>query len=146
MGDEVLKNIIKISLLFICLNNLSFANEAYKESVKEYDRFFQEIGEKRVGVDESIINSIKNPFIMKKVEVVVKDNNSTVVKKDIYNLSAIFDKKAKINGKWYKIGDEIGDFKLKMIKTRSVVIANEHYKKELFIRKSNVSKIKFSSK
>ena len=148
MGDEILKHIVKISLFILLFCSLAMANEAYKNSIKEYDKFFQEIGEKRVGVDEKIIDSVKNPFIIKKIEVVVKDSNGTrkIVKKDIYKLSAIFNNKAKINGKWYNIGDEIGNFKLKTIKTKSVVIADEHYKKELFIRKSNVSKIKFSSK
>ena len=60
MGDEILKHIVKISLFILLFCSLAMANEAYKNSIKEYDKFFREIGEKRVGVDEKIIDSVKN--------------------------------------------------------------------------------------
>lgn len=65
---------------------------------------------------------------------------------ETFVVTAIFDKKAKINGTWYKLYSEIGEYKLVSIKRNSVIIKSEHSKKELFIRKSNVGKIKFSSK
>ena len=68
------------------------------------------------------------------------------MKKPTYILTATLNKKAKINGQWYKLYGEIGDFKLTNIRSNSVIIKNEHSKKELFIRKNDVSKIKFSSK
>jgi|LGOV01.1.fsa_nt_gb hypothetical protein len=152
MGDEVLKNILTIVFLFSLVLSSSVAQERefsenFKSKIAEYDKFFSQISEKRFGVPNSKIDSVKNPFIMSYKKVMVKDGNTTVeIKKPSYILSATFDKKAKINGKWHKLNSQIGDFKLISIRTKSVIIKNEHSKKELFIRKSNVSKIKFSSK
>jgi len=147
MGDEVLKtNKILIISLFVVVNLLASANNNIKNEIKEYDTLFQEIGQKRVGVSNSEINSIKNPFLMTNVKSDIKDGNTTKIKKITYILSAIFSNKAKINGKWYKLNNEVDDFKLTKISSKSVIISNGHSKKELFIRKSNVGKIKFSSK
>ena len=147
MGDEVLKiNKILVISLFVAVNLLASANNNIKKEIKEYDTLFEQIGQKRVGVSNSEINIVKNPFLMTNVKTVIKDGNTTKIKKIKYILNAIFSKKAKINGKWYKLNNEIGDFKLTKINNNSVIISNGHSKKELFIRKSNVGKIKFSSK
>jgi len=147
MGDEVLKtNKIFIISLFVVVNLLASANSNTKKEIKEYDTLFEQIGQKRVGISNSEINTIKNPFLMTNVKTKIKDGNTTKIKKITYILNAIFSNKAKINGKWYKLNDEIGDFKLFKISNKSVIINNGHSKKELFIRKSNVGKIKFSSK
>lgn len=149
MGDEVLKT-TTIALILSLVLSSAIANESSKNinsKIAEYDKFFTQISEKRVGVSNSKIDNTKNPFIMTYKKVMVKDGNSTIeVKKPTYVLNTIFNDKAKINGKWYKIGNDIDDFKLASIRDKSVIIKNEHSKKELFIRKSNVSKIKFSSK
>ncbi|WP_458701520.1 hypothetical protein ACKGJI_05210 [Sulfurospirillum sp. 1307] len=137
-----MKNLIKTITFSLLITTICNAN-----NLDEYNNLFNEIGQKRVGIDEKMIDKLKNPFVMKKVFVDKKDNNSTSIeKKETYILSGIFDKKAKINGIWHEIGNEIGNYKLLNIKRRSVIIGNDHYKQELFIRKNNVSKIKFSSK
>ena len=147
MGDEVLKtNKILIISLFVVVNLLASTNNNIKNEIKEYDTLFEQIGQKRVGVSNSEINIVKNPFLMTNVKTVIKDGNTTKIEKVKYVLSAIFSSKAKINGKWYKLNNEIDDFKLTKISSNSVIMRNEHSKKELFIRKSNVGKIKFSSK
>lgn len=136
-------------MLFFALsvNLFASASENSKRQIKEYNNLFQKISEKRVGVSNQKINNIKNPFTMDSKKTIVRDGNSTTAISEItYTLNTTFDKKAKINGKWYKLNSEIGDFKLTKIMSKSVIIRNEHSKKELFIRKSNVSKIKFSSK
>jgi len=146
MGDEILKTVIMLFLLLIMSSSLVTAND-FKDNISEYDKLFTQISEKRIGVSNSKIDTIKNPFIMTYNKVIVKDGNSTVtIKKPTYILTGIFNKKAKINKQWHKLHSEIGDFKLTSIGTKSVIIKNGHSKKELFIRKSNVSKIKFSSK
>ena len=68
MGDEILKHIVKISLFMLLFCSLAMANEAYKNSIKEYDKFFREIGEKRVGVDEKIIDRVCEPYFTTKFE------------------------------------------------------------------------------
>ena len=152
MGDEILKKIILIltlSLIFssalIAAKNDGFT-ENFKKRLMKYDNLFAQISKKRIGVSNSKINTIKTPFIRNN-KVKIKDSNETEkVKKPIYILNATFNNKAKVNGKWHNINSEIGKFKLTNIKSNSVTIKNGHSKKELFIRNSNASKIKFSSK
>lgn len=151
MGDEILKTIIFVVCTITLLISSTIAKEEFsanfKSKISEYDKFFKQISEKRTGISNEQINQVKNPFVMTYSKVVVKDANSTATSKKLtYTLNATFNNKAKINGKWYNINSKIGDFKLASIRTNSVIIKNEHLKKELFIRKSNVSKIKFSSK
>ena len=78
-------------------------------------------------------------------KIIVNDSNVTI-KEITYTLSAIINNRAKINGEWYELNNEIDNFYLVSIKRNSVVIKNEHSKKELFIRENDASKIKFSSK
>ena len=152
MGDEILKTLVILILSLVLSSSLVAAKnnkftENFKEKMAQYDKFFAQISEKRIGVSNSKIDTVKNPFIMTYKNVVVKDGNNTItVKKPTYLLTGILNKKAKLNGQWYRLNSQIGDFKLTNIGTKSVIIKNEHSKKEIFIRKSDVSKIKFSSK
>ncbi len=153
MGNELLKKIILTLTLSLILSSALIAakndrfTENFKSKLMEYDKFFTQISEKRIGVPNSKIDKVKTPFIMTNKKVIIKDGNKTVkVKKPMYILNATFNNKAKINGHWHKKNSEIGDFKLTNIRSNSVIIKNEHSKKELFIRNSDVSKIKFSSK
>ncbi len=148
MGDEILRYIILI-LPIIFASSLIQASEEIKpnssnENIAEYDKLFSQISQKRVGVSNDEISMVKNPFIMTN-KIILKDTNTTVAKIK-YILEGTLNKKAKINGKWYTINDKIDGYKLVVVKRNSVIIKNEHLKKELFIRKNNVSKIKFSSK
>ncbi len=148
MGDEILRYIILI-LPIIFASSLIQASEEIKpnssnEKITEYDNLFSQISQKRVGVSNDEISMVKNPFIMTN-KIILKDTNTTVAKIK-YILEGTLNKKAKINGKWYTINDKIDGYKLVVVKRNSVIIKNEHLKKELFIRKNNVSKIKFSSK
>ncbi len=153
MGDEVLKKIILTLMLSLILSSALVAakndrfTKNFKSKLIKYDKFFTQIGKKRIGVPDSKIDKVKTPFILTDKRLVIKDGNKTVkVKKPMYILNATFNNKAKVNGQWHKINSEIGDFKLTNIRSNSVIIKNEHSKKELFIRNSDVSKIKFSSK
>lgn len=148
MGDEVLKIVIATLALPLILS-CGIANDNLSDNLKnkmvKYDKLFAQIGEKRIGVLNSKIEAIKNPFIVTKTPI--EDNNKTVqIIRPTYILNAIFDTRAKINAQWYRLNSEIDDFRLVSIRARSVVIKNEHSKKELFIRKSDDNKIKFSSK
>jgi hypothetical protein len=145
MGDEILK-IITLILPLLLLFSSVMAKEN-KNKMSEYDKLFLQISKKRIGISNSKIDKVKNPFLMTYKKVVAKDGNSTKKLKELkYILTITFNKKAKINGKWYKLNSKLGNFKLTNISSNSVIIQNEHSKKELFIRKNDVSKIKFSSK
>ncbi|MFK5881867.1 MAG: hypothetical protein QM482_06600 [Sulfurospirillum sp.] len=138
------KNILFIFILFLPAFLFSSANLNLGNNTKQYNKIFERISETRIGVAAKTINKIKNPFVV--IYKKAGDTNKTKKAKIIYNLDAIFNKKAMINGKWYKKRAKIGAYRLIKIKKRSVLLRSQNTKKELFIRKDNESKIKFSSK
>ena len=121
-------------------DNLSLGNE-----VKEYDRIFEKIAEKRVGVDGLTIDKLSNPFIVSTNELDISDAN-TSTGESAYLLEATINQKAKINGTWYNIQDTINTWKITKISRNSVILQNETEKKEIFIRTKDESNIKIFSK
>lgn len=130
-----------MSISFISAkDNLSLGNE-----VKEYDRIFEKIAEKRVGVDGLTIDKLSNPFIISTNELDISDAN-TSTGESTYLLEATINQKAKINGTWYNIQDTINTWKITKISRNSVILQNETEKKEIFIRTKDESNIKIFSK
>ena len=130
-----------MSISFISAkDNLSLGNE-----VKEYDRIFEKIAEKRVGVDGLTIDKLSNPFIVSTNELDISDAN-TSSGESAYVLEATINQKAKINGTWYNIQDTINTWKITKISRNSVILQNETEKKEIFIRTKDESNIKIFSK
>lgn len=141
-----MKTILKICLFILvstsyieAKDNLPLGNE-----VKEYDRIFEKIAEKRVGIEIEKIDKIDNPFIVTGSGNDSDSNDSNT--QPIYLLEATFDQKAKINGSWYTIKDQINIWKLVKINRNSVILQNETEKKEIFIRTKDESNIKIFSK
>jgi len=150
MGDEILKKLTKyrfLSLFFLLLlpclsfsaSTLSLGND-----VKQYDKIFEKLTQTRVGVENREINRIKNPFVV--VYSASPTGKKAKKAKRLYSLNAIFDKKVMINGRWYKRYAKIGAYRLIKIRKNSVILRGMSTSKELFIRKNNDFKIKFSSK
>lgn len=147
MGDEILKTILKTFFFLIvgtsfidAKDNLSLGNE-----VKEYDRIFEKIAEKRVGVEVLKIEKLDNPFIVTGYSSNESESNDSNVQ-PVYLLEATFNQKAKINGSWYMLKDQINTWKLVKINRNSVILQNETEKQEIFIRTKDESKIKIFSK
>jgi hypothetical protein len=113
--------------------------------VKEYDKIFEKIAERRSGADSIMIDKLENPFIILSSEQNESENNATA-QASTYVLEATFDQKAKINGNWYKKNDLIGSYMLIKITRNSVILQNEIEKKELVIRTKDDSNIKIFSK
>ena len=113
--------------------------------VKEYDKIFEKIAERRSGADTIMINKLENPFIILTSEQNESDSNVTV-QAPTYVLEATFDQKAKINGNWYKKNDFVGSYMLIKITRNSVILQNDIEKKELVIRTKDDSNIKIFSK
>lgn len=147
MGDEVLKTLLK-TVIGLCFY-LTIINA--KESlslgieVKEYDKIFERIAERRVGADVMMIDKLENPFISITSNQHNSDGNETV-QPIVYTLEATFDQKAKISGTWYKRNETVGSYKLTKITHNSVILQNEIEKKELVIRTKDESNVKIFSK
>jgi len=139
----LLKTVLWSCLCFTLLNakeSLSLGSE-----VKEYDKIFERIAERRVGADVIMIDKLENPFISVNTDQNSSDGNETV-QTTVFILEATFDQKAKINGNWYKKNDLVGSFKLIRITYNSVILQNEIEKKELEIRTKDESNVKILSK
>lgn len=121
--------------------HLSLGNE-----VKEYDKIFEKIAERRMGIDFLKLEKLENPFVVigKFSTEDSLDGNSTV--EPVYILEATLDQKAKINGKWYTRKDKVGFLDLVRVNHNSVILQNESEKKEIFIRTKDETNIKILSK
>jgi hypothetical protein len=143
MGDEILmKKLIILPILAIYLQ----ANDSRLAMVSEYKTMFSKIGEKRVGVDVRKIDALSSPFVKVKKPKTVKTVDGEVIEEVVtpeFVLQAIVNKKVKISGKWYKLGDEVGDLKISSIRKGVVWLKSSDYKKRLTMRKENA---KFSIK
>jgi len=128
-----MKRLIIILFLAIYLQ----ADDNKLAMVSEYMNMFSKIGEKRVGVDPRVIDSVKAPFVITENNVTKSVDGKSVVSKPEFVLQAIINKRAKISGNWYGLGDEVSTMKIKYIKNGVVWLQNSEYKKRLTIRKEN---------
>jgi len=141
MGDEVLMKIVWIATLTgMCV--LLSASEAEKKPVqvaliKDYKMMFDRIGQQRIGAAVKKIESVRPPFIRlkaaKKEKVIVKkDGTKIAVKvKAEFDLQAIMNNRAKISGKWYRVGDKVAEYMLAAVQTNGVFLQNNEFKKRL---------------
>jgi len=142
-----LKTLLKCFIIVSVASMSLFSKEILSlgSEVKGYDQIFSKIGEKRIGVDSKMIEQTPNPFVITKGSEILGDGNTTE-SKIVYVLEATFDKKAKINGIWYRQKDTIGDFKLVKVNRNFVILQNELEKNELYIRTQDDSNFKISYK
>lgn len=147
MGDEVLKTLLKTVIGLCFYLTIINAKESLSlgSEVKEYDKIFERIAERRVGADVMMIDKLENPFISITADQQNSDGNETA-QPIVYTLEATFDQKAKISGTWYKRNETIGSYKLAKITHNSVILQNEIEKKELVIRTKDESNVKIFSK
>ena len=111
----------------------------------EIDKIISKINSKREGsLPKQELKNITSP--MPKLIVIdnnSSDNNKSVVraKEESFNLTAILNNNAFINGKWYQVGDRVGTFKLVDIMDDSVYLKDGKRTKLIFF-KQNSGKIK----
>jgi hypothetical protein len=123
-----MKTRVLFFLLMVC--SASLANNSQAE-MEHYDQLFNAINEQRKGLSESELKSLSDPFL--KLKTINHDNNSSF--DDTFDLQAIFNNKAKINGKWYQAKDRVGEYELTNIKTKSVTLINKDEKIDLNLTK-----------
>ena len=129
MGDEIsMKTRVLFFLLMLC--SASLANNSQAE-MEHYDQLFSAINEQRKGLSDSELKSLSDPFL--KLKTINHDNNSSF--DDTFDLQAIFNNKAKINGKWYQAKDRVGEYELTNIKSKSVTLINKDEKIDLNLTK-----------
>lgn len=118
-----MKKVSAIALLF----SFAYLNAVVIDRAK-YDERFETLTKPRVGLSKEQIMTLKDPFYIQRNKSVSIEQ---VVEEDTmgYKLNGIMDNKAKINSKWYDLGDYIGSYKLVQINENSIIIANDNNKK-----------------
>ncbi len=138
------KLVINISVLLL-VNNLQ-AQDKPKDMrlalVKDYHMMFERIGQKRVGVSEKEIESVKPPFIRlnkktKDTKTIIKKDGTKVAVRVTDVLQAIVNDHVKVSGKWYKLHDNIHGYTLVKISTNAIYLKNENGNKRLSLRNKN---------
>ena len=130
MGNEISMKTYGIILLLLA-NLASFASDAQSE-IEGYEDKFTAINKERKGLDASDLNKLSDPFLKTKAVAYNTESNSTA---SIFELQALFNNKAKFNGKWYQIRDKIGEYELSAIRGSSVILANKEQKIDLNLKK-----------
>ncbi|MBC2883257.1 hypothetical protein H7R39_08320 [Campylobacter sp. Marseille-Q3452] len=129
MGDEIsMKTRILFFTLMLCSASLASNSQAEME---HYDQLFSAINEQRKGLSELELKSLSDPFL--KIKNTNHDNNGSL--DETFDLQAIFNNKAKINGKWYQAKDNVGEYELASIKSKSVTLINKDEKIDLNLTK-----------
>jgi len=150
-----MKSLIRLSLLFFTINS-------YSSDLSWVDEQVKAIKPARLGIDNSNISKVKDPFIFlekngyKKKKVVIKKVTKKVTKKvekvkvvkkvgaDI-NLDMVINVSALINGTWYKAGDNVLGYTLISVGRDSATLTFDGKTKKLRI-KSKKSNLKFERK
>ncbi len=136
MGDNVLKRIT----LLITLSSLLFAN-GESVNLSWVDKEIEAIKPPRKGISQKKIALIKDPFIFLEKNRTKKDKKSkkgqnqlppvvsgvdmpvkTGMPKRSFKLAAIINDAAFINNKWYKIGQEVGGYKIVKVTMTKVTL------------------------
>ena len=139
-----MKKIITKRLILVSTLLFSFELTAATLSHSEIKTMVEKIKHQRGGIDVATLENSSNPFaiIEKVIEIkevekkVVKKKKAKIIKKEVvYNLTAVLNHAAFIDGKWYKVGDKIGQFILVSINDDSVDIKSKNKQKKLSIKK-----------
>ncbi len=110
--------------------------------VKDYEMMFKRIGQKRVGVNDKEIDSLKPPFVrlkkeIKQEKIIIKKDGTKVAVRASDVLQAIVNDHVKVSGKWYKLHDNIHGYTLVKISANAIDLKNENGKKRLSLRNKN---------
>jgi hypothetical protein len=123
----------KFSLFLIFA--LGLLGNEFENEMKNYDEVFVKIKEQRKGLNGSEISSLQDPFKLN-LPVIVKDEQNTTKysSQSGFILKAILLNKVNINGKWYKVGDMIDNYKIINVQSNKVIITKNDEKQELTLK------------
>ncbi len=127
------KHLVLLALLGVFLN------------AEDIDTILTKITTKRVSnIDSETILATPSPMPKLIIEnnKSIKDINTTLLKakEENFKLIAIMNNSVNINGKWYKLGQKIGSYKLEDIMEDAVFLKNDQ-KEKMLIFDQNHSKI-----
>ncbi|AQW86108.1 hypothetical protein CPIN18021_0908 [Campylobacter pinnipediorum subsp. caledonicus] len=126
-----------IILFLLYTSSISNENNIIQNETASQEQIFERISKVRVGLKKEELEIVENPFISSKVQnkITTQDLNDGI--NNIFVLKAIMSNRAKINDRWYKIGDSIENAIITNISSESVVISNQNEKQTLKIAREN---------
>lgn len=143
---------------FLIFSLLLFTFNLHADELKWVDEQIEAIKPPREGVDDANITALKDPFIFlhKKLEdssVASTSLNSNSIqssgaKQKTYSsfyVTAIMNKSAMINGKWYKIDDKVGSYTMTDV-GKTTVTLSKNGKKIVLSTTTKNSNLKFNNK
>ena len=113
----------------------------------EITNMVEKIKHQRAGIELESLEGMPNPFSINKREEKVTEASIEEVafKEVVYNLTAIFNRAAFINGKWYKSGEQVDNYTINKVGKESVILVDGSDKKTLTLPKKK-SIINFKGK
>ncbi|MRJ03165.1 MAG: hypothetical protein GXO19_02195 [Epsilonproteobacteria bacterium] len=119
--------------LILLLLSLSLA---WGGGYPDIDQIIEKIKVPRQGLTREEIAKLKNPFIGdEKLHAVINGKGTKRRKKIVFRLESIFSNRARINGRWYRVGSKVGNYRLVAIGSRSVVLQRGNRRIRLFLWK-----------
>ena len=108
----------------------------------DIDRLIEKVKEPRPGLPKEMIRKLKNPFVSeKKIEKIVKIVKKKPKRKGMrLSLTSIFGNKARINGRWYRVGDKVGGYRLVHIGSNYVILKQGKRTLRLYLGKKRSKK------
>ncbi|AQW81190.1 hypothetical protein CPIN17260_0890 [Campylobacter pinnipediorum subsp. pinnipediorum] len=126
-----------IILFLLYTSTIGNENNIIQNETASQEQIFERISKVRVGLKKEELEIVENPFISSKVQnkITTQDLNDGI--NNIFVLKAIMSNRAKINDKWYKIGDSIENAIITNISSESVVLSSQNEKQTLKIAREN---------
>lgn len=135
-------------------DNITVTTSQEDKELAWVDEQIQAILPSRVGVPEGFINSLRDPMKMKKPTPVASNGSNLLappklgskiptltqakIIEEPLRLLAVMNKTVLINGKWYKVGENVRNFTLSEVKQNSVLLTGKKDQKLiLFLTKQN---------
>ena len=119
-------------------------------TINDIDKLVNDIKQERVGLTKREIMTAKDPFIYYKKgklgRVLQFHQNSRRVKHYRFYITAIINDRAKINGRWYKVGNKVQGFRITNIDRNYIILSKNNSRMKVFMTRKNHKKIKLSVK
>jgi hypothetical protein len=138
MGDQLLKRIVWIGT--IVMATLGWGQDA----IGRIDQLVDQIKSPRKGLTPRQITKASDPFVyVKKGEKTIVSVAPPPKNRKKHTLQAIINDRVKIDGRWYRIGEKMGPYRITKINGNSVLLASAHKRIRLTMPQKQSKKIKF---
>lgn len=154
---KITKTLLLVNLLTLTILQAQDKIDISPAVAKKYDEKFSQVSTRRKGLDNNSIEDLKNPVIRELpeapyvepiiipepepevIEIIPEPIPEPVYVEPVreyvkYTVSGVVGNKAKINGTWYSIGEQLGDEYLRDVNTKQIVLSDKEHKNQREIK------------